>query len=74
MRFETNPQLILTKDEFDTLNKAFQLCRDMDEYTSEKSCSKCPFDEECSRKCLEDCMYTQAQESLKQILDIAIVK
>jgi hypothetical protein len=73
MRFATNPQLILTKDEFDTLNKAYQLCYDMDEYTSEKSCSKCPFDEKCSRRCF-DCMYTQAQEALKQIIDIAIVK
>jgi hypothetical protein len=73
MRFATHPQLILTKDEFDTLNKAFQLCRDMDEYTSEKSCSECPCDEGCSSRYF-DCMYTQAQESLKQILDIAIVK
>ena len=35
MKFENNPQLILTKDEFDTLDKALKLCRDMDEQTGE---------------------------------------
>ena len=34
MIFETNPQLILTKDEFETLDKALKLCRDMDSMTT----------------------------------------
>lgn len=74
MRFETNPQLILTKDEFDTLNKASQLCRDMDEQTGGYSaCENCPFKDDCTHMC-SDCVYVQAHRALKKIIDIAIVK
>lgn len=75
MRFVTNPQLILTKDEFETLDKAFHLCRDMDVQTgdSEGACTMCPFREGCSHMYV-DCVYARAQKALEQILDIAIEK
>ena len=74
MRIETNPQLILTKDEFDTLNQAFQLCQDMDNMTSgTAACQNCPIKDDCTRLCV-DCIYIRARDALKQILDIAVIK
>lgn len=83
MRFEHNPQLILTKDEFETLDNALKLCRDMDEQTSFEydeetnsslvACEKCPFKDKCNRL-TKDCVYVVAHKALKQIIDIAIVK
>ena len=74
MRFETNPQLILTKDEFETLDKALKLCRNMDSMTSgDNTCSDCPFYEKCSRR-IVDCVYVKASNALKAIIDIAVVK
>jgi hypothetical protein len=75
MRFEINPKLILTQDEFDTLDNALKLCRDMDEQTGqpENACENCPFNKDCTHIC-SDCVYTRAHRALKQIIDIAIVK
>lgn len=75
MRFETNPQLILTKDEFEILDGALKLCRDMDEQTRDPdgACANCPFNEDCSHM-FSDCVYTRAHRALKEIIDIAIVK
>ena len=75
MKFETHPQLILSKDEFETLDKALRLCRDMDEQTGEieTACTMCPFKDGCSHFC-RDCVYERAHKALKQIIDIAIVK
>ena len=74
MKFETNPQLILTKDEFETLDYALKLCRDMDEETDgDSACENCPFKDDCTHMC-SDCVYEQACNALKQIIDIAIVK
>jgi hypothetical protein len=75
MRFETNPQLILTKDELKTLDNALKLCRDMDEETSapETACEICPFQDNCSHMCV-DCVYARAHRALKEIIDIAVVK
>lgn len=75
MRFVTNPQLILTKDEFETLDNALKLCRDMDEWTNRPTptCSMCPFKDNCPMTG-EDCVYEVAHRALKQIIDIAIVK
>ena len=74
MKFVTNPQLILTKDEFETLDSAWELCRDMDNMTSGSvACEKCPIKDNCSRMCV-DCVYIRAQDALKQILDMAIIK
>jgi hypothetical protein len=82
MRFETNPQLILTKDEFDTLDKALKLCRDMDSMTTVTEnddgfpiggCDQCPFKSKCSFLA-KDCVYTVAHKALKEIIDIAIIK
>ena len=75
MRFKTNPQLILTKEEFETLDKALKLCQDMDEETGQEntSCTMCPFQDKCSKMCV-DCVYILAHGALKEIIDIAIVK
>lgn len=83
MRFETNPQLILTQDEFETLDGALKLCRDMDIATSIEydenadcgiaGCEKCPFKDKCNHL-TKDCVYVVAHETLKKIIDIAIVK
>lgn len=74
MRFEISPQLILTQDEFDTLDKALKLCRDMDSMTSGSfACTNCPITNDCTHRC-GDCMYIKAQDGLKKIIDIAIVK
>lgn len=75
MRFETNPQLILSKEEFDTLNNALKLCRDMDEETGQpqNACENCPFNADCTHMC-SDCVYVVAHRALKKIIDTAIVK
>lgn len=75
MKFEHNPQLILTKDEFETLDKALKLCRDMDEKTGDPdgACTMCPFNDDCSHM-YSDCVYARAHYALKDIIDIAIVK
>lgn len=75
MRFITNPQLILTKDEFETLDNALKLCRDMDEETGkpENACENCPFKDDCTR-IYNDCVYVVAHTALKKIIDTAIVK
>lgn len=83
MRFETNPQLILTEEEFDTLDNALKLCRDMDcatsfDYNEENDestagCEKCPFKDMCNRL-TKDCVYVVAHHALKRIIDIAVVK
>ena len=73
MRFETNPQLILTIDELKTLNNALKLCRDMDMKSGEYACQNCPIKDDCSRMCT-DCVYINAQDALKKIIDIAVVK
>ena len=73
MRFVNNPQLILTKDEFDTLDNALKLCRDMDEETIGSACGYCPFESTCSYN-YSDCVYAVAHKALKKIIDIAIIK
>ena len=75
MRFATNPQLILSKDEFETLDKALKLCRDMDAETNkpENACEICPFQNDCTHIC-GGCVYARAHYALKQIIDVAVVK
>ena len=75
MRFEINPQLVLTKEEFETLDKALKLCREMDNMTSGEyaSCENCPIKDDCTRLCV-DCVYIRAKDALKEIIDIAVVK
>ncbi len=82
MIFVTNPQLILSLEEFETLDGALKLCRDMDEMTTTTEdddgfpvggCDLCPFKGKCSLLA-NDCVYTRAHRVLKQIIDIAIVK
>ena len=82
MKFEVAPKLILTKDEFETLDNALKLCRDMDEMTVATEdddgfpvggCDLCPFKNKCSLMA-RDCVYTVAHRALKKIIDVAIVK
>lgn len=82
MRFEINPQLILSKDEFETLDKALKLCRDMDNMTVATEdddgfpvggCDLCPFKCKCSLMA-QDCIYGSAHRILKRIIDVAVVK
>lgn len=82
MRFEINPQLILTKDEFNILDNALKLCRDMDVATQAEEdedvftvngCNICPFKEKCSLV-YDECQYAIAHRALKKIIDIAIVR
>ena len=73
MRFVTNPQLIISKDEFATLDGALKLCRDMDEQTGTDTCENCPFQDDCTHIC-SDCVYEIAHKALKKIIDVAIVK
>lgn len=75
MIFVTNPQLILSLEEFETLDNALKLCRDMDEQTGDPdgACENCPFNKDCTHMC-SDCVYVVAHRALKQIIDIAIVK
>ena len=73
MIFVTNPQLILSLEEFETLDGALKLCRDMDEQTGANACENCPFQDDCSHMC-SDCVYEIAHKALKKIIDTAIVK
>ena len=82
MKFETKPQLILNKDEFNILDNALRLCRDMDLATQTEEnedgyytggCDICPFKEKCSLV-YDECQYAIAHRALKEIIDIAIVK
>lgn len=85
MRFKCEPQLILTKEEFDILDNALKLCRDMDCATSYDSadydeenegmggCNICPFRGQCSM-CANVCVYAVAHHTLKKIIDVAVVK
>ena len=74
MKFENNPQLILTNDEMETLNNALKLCQEMDNMTSGvHTCSECPLYATCSRRA-SDCTYIKAQDALKKIIDTAVVK
>ena len=73
MRFETNPQLILSVKEFETIDGALKLCRDMDCETGACGCENCPFQDDCTQMC-SDCVYAVAHNALKKIIDIAIVK
>lgn len=73
MKFVTNPQLILTTEEFKTLNGALQLCQDMDNMTTANSCQSCPFVDNCTCK-VADCVYSQAYQALKKIMGISVIK
>ena len=73
MKFETNPQLILTFDEQQKLDYAMCLCRDMDCETGVASCSCCPKKNECSGLATE-CVFAIAHKTLKEIIDMAVIK
>ena len=51
MKFETTPQLFVTIEEYKILDQAMELCKNMDEQTSDReggSCLMCPFEKDCS--------------------------
>jgi hypothetical protein len=82
MKFVTNPQLILTQYEFEALDNALKLCRDMDEMTGPtededgfpiNGCDQCPFKSKCNLMA-KDCIYGSAHRILKRIIDVAVVK
>ena len=73
MRFEINPQLVLSQEELITLDNALKLCRDMDCQTSAACCSCCPKKEECTG--LEkECVFVVAHKALKEIIDMSVIK
>lgn len=83
MKFELNPTMILSTEEFFTLDSALKLCRDMDiatSFSAEKSydgevsgCEICPKRLTCS-KLANECVFTVAHKTLKEIIDMSIVK
>ena len=83
MKFELNPTMVLTKEEFATLDNALKLCRDMDVATSfndedfeagePSGCDICPKRWTCS-KMAHDCVFTIAHKTLKEIMDMSVVK
>lgn len=85
MKFELNPTMVLTKEEWQTLDNALKLCRDLDEATSYQEydendyedkpsgCDICPKRWTCS-KMANDCVFTVAHKTLKEIIDMAVIK
>lgn len=84
MRFDWIPRLTISKEEFITLDNALKLCRDMDMATSidenvdfednqPYGCDICPKRETCSRFS-KDCVFTIAHKTLKEIIDMAVIK
>lgn len=84
MKFELNPTMVLTKEEFDILDDALKLCRDLDNattyyydgnnYEEEPSgCGICPKRVTCN-KMAHECVFTVAYKSLKEIIDMAVIK
>lgn len=83
MKFELNPTMVLTKDEWETLDNALKLCRDLDvatsfipeDYEEDKpsGCDICPKRWTCSRLA-NKCVFTIAHETIKEIMEMAVVK
>ena len=81
MKFEINPQLMVSVSEYNILYKAKQLCVDMDNATSidEENldkvcgCEICPMKKKCTRLANE-CVFMIARDALDKIIDIAVVK
>ena len=84
MKFELTPRLMISKEEFATLDNALKLCRDMDAATSIYEdtdfedghlygCDICPKKWKCSRLAKE-CVFTNAHKTLKEIIDMAVIK
>ena len=81
MRFELNPTMALTKEEHEILDKALKLCRDLDEATTydpyedemPSGCDICPKRGDCTLMA-NDCVFTIAHKTLKEIIDMAVIK
>ena len=80
MKFETNPQLIVTQEERETLDNALKLCRDMDTATTYmpeeaelSGCNICPLWSTCNKR-TQTCVFIVAHKALKEIIDMAVVK
>ena len=84
MKFELNPTMTLTKEEWETLDKALKLCRDMDMATTANldydedeeqpsGCDICPKRWTCS-KLANDCVFTIAHKALAEIINMAVIK
>ena len=83
MKFELNPTMTLSKEEFFTLDSALKLCRDMDAATSyipdydeeeqASGCDICPKRWACSKLATE-CVFTIAHKTLAEIINMAVIK
>ena len=82
MKFEINPQLIVTASERLTLEQARQLCVEMDRATTFNDdddldkvggCDICPLKNKCSRLANE-CVFIVAKDALQKIIDIVVIK
>ena len=85
MKFELNPTMVVTKEEFATLDNAMKLCRDMDaattasldydDYEEEQpsGCDLCPKRWTCSKLATE-CVFTIAHKTLFEIINMAVIK
>ena len=84
MKFDWAPRLMISKEEFATLDNAMKLCRDMDvattmddydEYEDDRpyGCDICPKRATCS-KLANECVFTVAHKALEEIIDIAVIK
>ena len=81
MKFELNPTMVLTAEEFVTLDKALKLCRDMDVATScgddyddrPHGCYICPKQANCTQMANE-CVFVVAHNALKEIIDMSVIE
>ena len=82
MKFEINPQLIVSENEYGILERARQLCVEMDNATTIDDlddldkvggCEICPLKNKCSRLANE-CVFIVAKDALQKIIDITVIK
>ena len=82
MKLEINPQLIVNENEYGILERARQLCEDMDNATTINDlddidkvggCEICPLKKKCSRLANE-CVFIVAKDALEKIIKIAVIK
>ena len=82
MKFEINPQLIVSKNEYDILERARQLCVEMDNATTIDDldgvnkvggCEICPLKKKCSQLS-DECVFIVAKDALEKIIDVVAIK
>ena len=82
MKFEINPQLIVTAGERNTLERARLLCDEMDKATTFNDdddieeaggCEICPLKKRCSQMANE-CVFVVAKNALEKIIDAVTIE